>query len=286
MTKAFLLLLVAILGKSQSQEGGLDPDLIVLSNGDNAEAVDESNPFSIATDTTMNDKCNNIGQGNVPFFLVNAQEPDEIIFLALEKLPGNMELYLTDQPWNGLSLEDDLPNEGTVFMTTPKQGVEEGELFGYGPQATYGNRWIKERGTFSLGIDGDNIFLYCKDSYNNIRFLSGFSNFGGWSPELEPMYATNSSALPDSLRNSTITLPHLDNFHYNGPRDTRVSLLKQDIRNASEWVGTDDTRYEMGAIPERIVNSASACQVICHTGFSVGLMTLVNGLILSWLVSW
>ena len=133
-------------------------------------------------------------------------------------------------------------------MTIPKQGIEEGELFGLGPQVTYGDRWVKERGEFSLDTNGDNIFLYCKDSLNRIRFLSGFSNFGGWSSELESSYATNSSALPDSLVNSTITLPHMNNYHYNGERDTRISLLRQNIWNANLWTGSDLTRYEMGEV--------------------------------------
>lgn len=142
-------------------------------------------------------------------------------------------------------------------MTTPKQGIEEGELFGYGPQALYGNRWMKSQGLFSLGMDGDNIFLYCKNSLNKIRFLSAFSNFGSWSPELMGSYATNASALPSELLNSTITLPHHYNYFYNGPRNTRISLLRQSIRNASLWEGSDMSRYEIGGTTQVVQASGT-----------------------------
>ena len=99
-------------------------DFTVLSNEGNEAAVDEDSPFSIASDITMNDKCSNVGQGNVPFFLVNTQDPDEVVFLALEHLPGNLELYLTDLPWNGIALEEDLPNEGTIFVSTYVTPIE------------------------------------------------------------------------------------------------------------------------------------------------------------------
>lgn len=161
-------------------------------------------------------------------------------------------------------------------MTTPKQGISEGELFGYGPQAAYGDRWIKERGTFSPGTDGDNIFLYCKDSLNKIRFLSAFSNFGEWSPPMVSMYATNSSALPQSLLNTTVTLPHMDNYHYSGIHHTRVSVLRRSTRDASEWTGSDVERFNVGAAPDQIKSAATTLLGLACSNILVFILSLTT----------
>jgi len=63
------------------------------------------------------DPCASIGNGTLPFFLVNTKDPDEVIFLALEEIAGDLELYLTDEAWNGQDFVQDVPDEGAVVVS-------------------------------------------------------------------------------------------------------------------------------------------------------------------------
>ena len=87
-----------------------------------AEATTDTNNITvtlrpIGSPTLSPDHCVEIGDGNLPFFLVNTQEPDEVLFLSLQKIHGNMELYLTDEAWNGRAFIRDQPNEGTIMVS-------------------------------------------------------------------------------------------------------------------------------------------------------------------------
>ncbi|CAB9523990.1 Extracellular ribonuclease [Seminavis robusta] len=216
-------------------------------------------PPTTAAPTATPNACASIQEGNVPFFLVNTKNPDEVMFITLEGLEGGMELYLTDQAWDGRTLINNVLDEGTVMMTTPNQGIAAGTVFGYGLRANLGTRWTKVAGTFTLGLNGDNIFLYCLDNDNKIRFLSGFTNNYDWAPAFLDAsdYGHNSSALPDSLVNSSIKLPHQYNYFYNGPRDARVNLLRRSILDPNEWEGSNDLRYSIDKPDEEEASSSS-----------------------------
>ena len=43
--------------------------------------------------------------------------PDEVFFLALENIAGGMELYMTDEAWNGTGFVQDVTDEGTVVVS-------------------------------------------------------------------------------------------------------------------------------------------------------------------------
>lgn len=58
----------------------------------------------VTAPTMAPDPCSSMSVGSFPFFLVNTVDPDEVVILALEKIPGGMELYLTDQAWDGIEL--------------------------------------------------------------------------------------------------------------------------------------------------------------------------------------
>ena len=145
-------------------------------------------------------------------------------------------------------------------MLTPEDGIPGGSIFGYGPQSLNQQLWTKDQGTFSLGLDGDNVFLYCLDRWKRIRFLSGFSNIGSWKPPFleESEYGQNSSALPVSLVNSTVTLPHKKNYYYNGARDARIHLLRQNIRVADMWAGDDELRFSISSGIHQVQTPSSA----------------------------
>lgn len=223
---------------------------------------------------TATDDCAAIGEGSLPFFLVNTRDPDEVIILALDKVPGGVQLFLTDQAWDGADLIRGELDEGVLMMTTPEEGIPAGLLFGYGPSVAHNERWTEDEGTFSLGLDGDNIFLYCLDRFNEIRFLSAFTNSGDWQqPNLDfAAYGRNSSALPESVENASLALPHLLNYHYNGPRDARIKLLQRSIFYPNEWEGSDELRYYVGEVEEEEGESSGVRASLLASLFLSGLV--------------
>ena len=129
------------------------------------------------------------------------------------------------------------------------------------------------KGNFKLGLNGDNIFLYCKTNSYSTRFLSGFTNNNDWaSPFLnESDYGQESSALPDALAQSSINLPHLNNYFYNGPRDARVNLLRRSIVNPKEWQGSNEQQYSI--FETEVVGEAEDSSSAARAG-SVGLLAM------------
>jgi len=159
-------------------------------------------------------------------------------------------------------------------MLAPSEGIPAGSLFGYSTQALEDGLWRTDRGTFSLGLVGDNIFLYCKDNLNQIRFLSGFTNAGEWKqPNLESWeYGLEYSALPEDLQQSVSSIaltPHYLNNFYNGPRDARLTLLQRNIHDPTLWKGSNQLRYSMtGSIESSAGTNALRSEVTSSSSSS------------------
>jgi hypothetical protein len=109
------------------------------------------------------------------------------------------------------------------------------------------------------------MFLYCKTNLYKTRFLSGFTNnYRGATSFLdEADFGHNSSALPDSLVNSSINLPHKYNYFYNGPRDARVNKLRRSILDPNEWqgsneLGSNELQYLILDTPVEVAEVSSA----------------------------
>jgi hypothetical protein len=161
-------------------------------------------------------------------------------------------------------------------MTTPRGGIPAGTLFGYGPRIHLGTLWEKVEGTFSLGLDGDNMFLYCKTNLYKTRFLSGFTNNYDWAmPFLdEADYGHNSSALPESLVASSINLPHKYNYFYNGPRDARVNQLRRNILDPNEWRGSNELQYSILDTPVEVAEGSSGSKPAPRSPFLGSLLAM------------
>ena len=69
--------------------------------------------------TAEPNECQALGEGNVPFFVVNTDDPDEVIFKALTNIPEGLELFLTDRAWNGTQFVEGVDDEGTVVVSKP-----------------------------------------------------------------------------------------------------------------------------------------------------------------------
>ena len=86
----------------------------------------------------------------------------------------------------------------------------------------------------------------------NIHHLAALSYNGPFQEPFLEKYRFNESALPESLKESAIVLPHKENYIYNGPKPTDSELLKQNIKDPENWAG-GNFRYflpkgESGAI--------------------------------------
>jgi hypothetical protein len=63
--------------------------------------------------TLLPNDCDNIEIGSIYFYFINSVEPDGVGFFLFDDLPGNLELLLTDNAWNGLEFQND---EGTLSV--------------------------------------------------------------------------------------------------------------------------------------------------------------------------
>jgi len=61
--------------------------------------------------TAAPNDCQKIAPGDIAPFLINSDNPDSVTFFPFDDLPAGLELFLTDNAWNGLAFQND---EGTV----------------------------------------------------------------------------------------------------------------------------------------------------------------------------
>jgi len=200
-------------------------------------ATTTTNAQSPDLNTTFND-CDNLTLGNFLFILVSASDPfDELSIFAFENLPPGLELYLTDNAWNGQRF---LTNEGVLKLTTPADGgIPAGTTFGYGPNAPtgaylYGTDWTIDQGNFALSnTEGEQVFLFCFSSTNQPRPLAAISYNGNFSSpgRADSYYGFNRSAVPPELEenNAVIVLPFATRWSYVGPKSLQTDELKAAI---------------------------------------------------------
>ncbi|CAB9526759.1 Endonuclease I [Seminavis robusta] len=172
-------------------------------------------------------------------------QPGDIFLLRIE-IPGGLELYMTDNPWTGISFAS---VEGVIKLTVPSGGYKAGETFGFGPDLGKDQKWVREEGEFNIGTMGDSIFLYCHLGDSSIRPLVGYTNSNEWAKpglDLED-YGSTLSALPDELKDvGSIALPHLDNYKYEGPDVAEKKDLQKYMMDPTNWRGNDDGLGDQG----------------------------------------
>ena len=220
----------------------------------------------------------------------NARHGD-VLLIGFEDLPGGIDLFLTDKAWSATTqafVTNDLVGEGTLKLRLPSDGgIPAGIAFGVGADLGvyhYGDDWrdYHVEGTsrstsetidnnnnnnknetyyFSLGEDGDQVFLYCIDSNRNARPLTGLSYNGPfWTAtttsqqqqQQQPYYGTNHSSAPEYLvdenTNGTLVMPSATaaaavflNWQYTGPMDgLDFYQLQTEIQNTEvNWSGSN-----------------------------------------------
>jgi len=75
--------------------------------------------FPTEAPTATPNACGLFDHGDSPVFLVNTDDPDEVVFFPLFDLPESMDLFITDQAWDGSQLVEGVENEGTLVVRLP-----------------------------------------------------------------------------------------------------------------------------------------------------------------------
>ena len=209
--------------------------------------IEQESPAAQNEEFTPND-CDKLTIGNFYFTFVNSIDPDEVAIFGFEDIPAGLELFLTDNAWNGIGFEN---NEGILQLTTPQGGIPAGTPFGYGPNGgvdgsgayDYGNDWTEVASPFSLSQDGEQVFLFCLSGNDEARPIAAISYNGEFSEPGLPSYGLTQSALPASLADEgTIVLPHEERWEYQSKDAVLdIEVLKADIRNTDSWKGTSQS---------------------------------------------
>jgi hypothetical protein len=58
--------------------------------------------------------CDRMNSGDIYFTYVQSLQPDELVLFPFEDIPGDMQLYLTDNAWTGTGFQSD---EGTLEVS-------------------------------------------------------------------------------------------------------------------------------------------------------------------------
>lgn len=187
-----------------------------------------------------------IETGDVIFVGTWSDGADKVVLVALNDISPGVELYLTDNAWNGANFRN---TEGVLKLIVPSEGIQKGMIFGYhgssSSELKYANKWSIESGSFQLSTAGDNIFIYTLMPDNSFLFLSALLYSGSdWlSPEEADSLNSRTSILPSELSSSSnvvITFrKHFDNNDYVGTKEgTREELLHA-ISNPDNWNGAN-----------------------------------------------
>lgn len=228
-----------------------------------------------------------LSPGDIPIFLVNSDDPDQVVFLPTVDInPSVGSLFLTDNPWDG---EQFLSTEGTFEFIIPQEGILAGTIFGFGEPSPFWQNWTEfdDGGDFLFDIQtaGDNLFLYCLDADNLPNIINGWTNSEAW---LEPgltvdEYGSNASAVPEQLLNDgSVALRHADNCIYAGPSrvgDGQVltqAELREFLITPTFWDCQDDPRIilDLSSNAFMIMTTTTTTWIIMSSMF-VGMMVML-----------
>jgi hypothetical protein len=210
--------------------------------------------------------------GEVCIIGSNSDNPDIVLIVALVDVSGSLNIYFTDNEWNGSAWND--LNEGFKKYTTPSAGLDAGdvvELDCGGNAATVGTL-ISDGGSFALSSSGDQLYMYLGSSATApTTFLFATTTFGVW--DTNELINTNLTSGTDALIFSSST----DNTRYKGTRTGTIADLKTAIADeATNWE-TSGTAYVFSTTVFTISETPAPITLASFTA------TAVNGAVeLAW----
>lgn len=183
--------------------------------------------------------CADMQSGDIFVAATASDDPDRIALVALRDMASGLDIYMTDNAWNGSEFYE---NEGVAKLTTNKV-MTAGTIFGYGGgdnSLLYSGSWS---GAVSLSTRGDNVMIYCMLDDQTVRHISAFSFGGdGWMPAGLEDYDSDASALPDDT--ASIALPHFDNYVYRGVLEGGKDEILESLMDPRNWEGSNTDRFD------------------------------------------
>jgi hypothetical protein len=164
-------------------------------------------------------------------------------------------------------------------LEIPDGGISSGASFGYGDGLKLGNEWSTFEGIFSLGTEGEQVFLFCySGDGSTVHPLAALSYNGPFSTPGLPSYMFNESAVPDGLENATIVLPRKKNWAFNSPTTGTREQVRPFFLDPGKWQGSDDFRYK-GSPTASTGNRPGivATTMAMITGVTLFAMILIDG---------
>eukprot|EP00526_Cylindrotheca_closterium_P006820 CAMPEP_0113637648 /NCGR_PEP_ID=MMETSP0017_2-20120614/19713_1 /TAXON_ID=2856 /ORGANISM="Cylindrotheca closterium" /LENGTH=752 /DNA_ID=CAMNT_0000548699 /DNA_START=205 /DNA_END=2463 /DNA_ORIENTATION=+ /assembly_acc=CAM_ASM_000147 len=200
---------------------------------DNTQPLKFEFSFVIASEAVTD--CQDLKAGDVQIIGVHSDNPDEIALVALQDLPANLELYLTDDAWTGNGFRG---SEGTVKLIVPDSGITKGSFFGFGDETSlpYASSWSQVSGSLALSTQGDALAVYCKPTESTFNFLAALSLSGSW---VSSGFSSTNGALPPGLEQANTALSHRDNYQYVGPTSGSRNELISAIGDEANWKGSN-----------------------------------------------
>mmetsp|Transcript_370 Transcript_370/g.686 ORF Transcript_370/g.686 Transcript_370/m.686 type:complete len:278 (+) Transcript_370:44-877(+) len=182
--------------------------------------------------------------GAIAVIGMNKENPDGFALLALETISAGNRVKVTDNGWTSSTGFNNI--EGTLqFDVTADISAGMVWTFEEGDNSTYTTdygSWTVEE-NFKLARGGDQILVYT-GADTAPYFIYGASN--GWT---ESPSDSSSSQLPDQLISpkAFVTLPNDVNSKYmsSSPHAGTMDELLKDINDATNWQGSNDTRFNL-----------------------------------------
>lgn len=171
--------------------------------------------------------------GDIAIIGYQADNPDEIAFVAMDNIAAGESINFTDHGW--FAAGGFRTNEGTSTWTAPPGGLAAGTVVQPG---------LSSGPLFSTS--GDQVFAYQGTEASPTLIYGLHSNGSTWDADAT---SSNTSALPATLVDgqTAVAIPEVDNFYYNGTTTgTRADLLTA-IGTPGNWV-TDNSRFDFSTV--------------------------------------
>ncbi|MEQ9265111.1 MAG: T9SS type A sorting domain-containing protein [Balneolaceae bacterium] len=177
--------------------------------------------------------------GDIAFIGFNADGNDDLVFVVLETLPGSLDIYITDNEWDGSAMTT---GEGFVVYTTPSSGLAIGTVVSLVDIASSGSLTASVgsiadgSGSLNISGSGDEIYAYTGTGETSVTtFLAAITNASSWAAS--ELSNTNLTSGTTAL---VVGDGNDDNGEYTGSREGDLSTINTNIQNVgSNWTTTD-----------------------------------------------
>eukprot|EP00980_Cylindrotheca_fusiformis_P002062 scaffold456_cov73-Cylindrotheca_fusiformis.AAC.4 len=198
--------------------------------------------------TTFPNQCERLDPGDIYIWLLNSVSADVVGLFAFEDLDSDFKLYMTTNPWNQTGFVN---QGGTISLEMPGAGIDGGTAFGYGDDnLQFSDDWETESGKFELSPEGQPVFLYCLDNFENPKPLLAFMYGNSTFVAPNATFALGETVRPKNLGEMGVIqlATGFSNAVFSDDVDGFAGgALKASIRNANNWDYANTGRFAVPA---------------------------------------